>query len=695
MTSSRWVDTEADVGASIRAQAKVRIIVGLPVILIMLITVWYWGSPYGSTALGVLGVVAGLHISYIFVAQGLATRLRPFFAAEQLVVATAILDPLILSGWLTMMGESGGLFVCFYLFTILGFGFRIGPRPMFICQIASVASFGAVLAISPIWRQHPLMGSSFLILLIVVPLYATVLIKKLRAARAHAEHESQAKSQLLAKVSHELRTPLSGIVASAQLIAAEAQDKQIARRANTIMGLSKDLLLEIDDLLDTAKYEANGLVLESAPFDLSDLIERLRLTLATTAASKDIDFTIEVDDDIQDFVQGDAHYLSRVFMNLAGNAVKFTDTGKVEISLKLLGNETEQYRLRFSVQDTGIGIPAELHQKVFEPFFQISQGTARKHGGTGLGMSLAKEIVSLMGSDILVESEPGKGSLFYFDFKLAKVIKVREQPTNVVGVAAICGKRVLVADDNATNLILIKELLERDRHEVTVAGSGQEALEILNSQVFDIIFLDYNMGEMDGAKVLQIYRFGKLNTAPVFFLTADTTKTTAEVLIDCGAVGVLHKPITSDELRQAISQVCEQTVASSKPGPVHIPLRTVPTQYIDPIMIENLQAFSQRPEFLTQILGTATVDIERNCSSLLTALGAEDIEQVHDRAHALKGVSASVGAVRLASLANKLMRIDRWELKPSSERWRVDITETANRSIADIRNIMLNQVAAT
>lgn len=691
MTSSHSTSIETDVEINVKAQAKVRAKLGFPVLSLGLISVWYWGTPYGSIGHFMVGVIAALHILYIFTALFFALRLRPF-TATQLVVGTAILDPLMLSGWLAMMGESGSLFVCFYLFTVLGFGFRIGPQSMWICQIASIIGFSAVVAVAPIWQQHPLIALSFLILLIVVPMYATILIKKLRDARSHAEQESQAKSQLLAKVSHELRTPLSGIVASAQLITTEANDKSVVKRADTILSLSKDLLLEINDLLDSAKYEANSLVLESALFDLSDVLDHLHLTLASTAAAKGIDFTMNMDEDIQDMVQGDSHYLNRALINIAGNAVKFTEKGKVDVYLKLLENGVDHYRVRFGVRDTGIGIPKELHQDIFEPFFQASGGTTRKYGGTGLGMSLAKEIVTLMGGNLLLESEPGKGSHFHFDLKLPKVTETTQKNAPVANIPIICGKRILIADDNATNLILIKELLERDGHQITVASTGQEALDILSLLNVDLIFLDYNMEDIDGFKVLQIYRFGKLNAAPAFFLTADTTTGTADKLRDCGAIGILHKPITSNGLRQAIAQVFEAEPITIQPGPTPASLKPIPSQYIDHSVIADLQTLCPRPEFLTEVLENAVLDIERNCSALLTALDAENATQIHDSAHALKGVSDSIGAVRLSVLAKKLMKITHWELKPNKDRWKIDIKETGTQSVNCINNVLSNHI---
>ncbi|MBC7503283.1 MAG: hypothetical protein H7315_22725, partial [Herminiimonas sp.] len=468
-------DTDA-IDAAVKAQAKLRVVAGIPVILLGLLAVWHLGTPFGASGNRAVAAIAIVHAIYILAAYFLASRVSRTgrtVRARTLVFATAVLDPLMLSNWLMMTGETGALFVCFYLFTILGFGFRIGRLSMWICQAASLLGFTLVLAIAPVWRLHPILGLSFLLILIVVPVYATGLINNLRIARNRAEFESQAKSQLLAKVSHELRTPLSGIMASAELLSSETSDPQTTMRSGLILRLSSDLLLEINDLLDTAKLEAKALTLESAPFDLHVVMEQIRLTFVSMAVAKHIDFHVSVDPAISQMVSGDAHYLARVLKNLVGNALKFTSTGEVEVALTLISAENHIYRILFSVRDTGIGIPAALHKQIFEPFFQASAGTSRQYGGTGLGMSLAQDIVNLMGSDIVVESVPGTGSRFRIEVNLPVAALPCAESTPAAQVRVTKGKRVRVADDNATNLNLIRELLVLDEHDVAMAANGQ------------------------------------------------------------------------------------------------------------------------------------------------------------------------------------------------------------------------------
>ncbi|MGI4936708.1 MAG: ATP-binding protein, partial [Janthinobacterium lividum] len=547
------IKLDKEAAESIRAQARLRIKLGFPVLLMIALGLCFFDS-HSTEEVWEISAFFVAYSSYNLGALVISRRQRPL-TLRQIVVITAVLDPLLLSAALSLLGDGGQVLICFYLFTILGFGFRIGTTAMWICQASSLVGFTCVTWLVPIWWNNPLMTLANFILLFVVPTYATVLIKKLRDARAFAEHENQAKSQLLANVSHELRTPLTGITSSAMLLKDETRDLQVSRRCDTILRLAKDLMSEIDNLLDSEKYAANALKLEATHFQLRDVMEQLRLTLAPSTVGKGIGFSVSVDERIRSAVSGDAHYLLRVLMNIGGNAVKFTETGRVDINLALVEDHADAYLLRFTCTDTGIGIPAPMHQKVFDRFFQVSGGTTRKYGGTGLGMSIASEIVSLMGGKLTLQSEPGRGSVFSFEIRLLKAISHASRSVAVQPAEVVRGKHILVADDNSTILMLLKEMLERDDHRVTTATSGKGAVDCLSRTVFDLALLDYNMGDIDGATVLQIHRFGKIEPAPCYILTADTTLATARRLKECGALGVLHKPISSDTLRAAIASV--------------------------------------------------------------------------------------------------------------------------------------------
>lgn len=676
-------ETDVDLFESIRTQAKLRMKLGFPVCILMALCLWQWVPSLPS--IGAIHVIS-LFALYILYNLGILYVTHPAsrhqLNARHIAIFTAVMDPLLLSAALPLMGQMGQVFACFYLFIVLGFGFRVGPGAMAICQTAAVVGFGLVTLISPVWRATPGTALSVLFFLLVIPLYARSLVR-LRMACDRAESESRAKTRLLADISHELRTPLTGIVSSAQLMREENEDHHVRKRADTILALSRELMAQINDLLDSAKYGAGALQLEKAPFRMRDIAQQLRMTLAPIALAKGIKLQVSTDERIPVQLLGDAHRLGRVMLNLGANAVKFTDQGEVVIRITLLDENDHACRLLLNCRDTGIGIAPELHHKIFEPFFQASAGTTRKYGGTGLGMSIARDIVTRMGGVMRVQSTPGNGSLFEFDLWLDKLqASAPVQRADGMGVI-LRDKRILLADDNATNLLLTRELLEHDGHRVMTAVDGRTAIDLLSTSSIDLAFLDFNMGDIDGATVLQIYRFGKLNPAPVYILTADVTAATARRLMDSGATGVLHKPVDIDTLRQAIRYLFAAALPPSQGWP-----KPGASGCIDEFAIAGLKELSNDGGFLGRVLNTAVADIETLCTILIDAVRKRDLAVVRDRAHALKGISTSVGAVQLCAIATRLMLLGHAELRRDSLVLAGDIAAASAQSIVALRNIV-------
>jgi len=666
----------------VRTQARVRARLGMPVCLLMLLFLWHWGP--SSPDIGPVQIIPvfALHLVYnlglLHVTRS-ASRCDPHHVA----MFTAVMDPVLLSAGLMLMNQIGQIFACFYLFTILGFGFRIGIAAMHVCQLASIGAFSVMALLNPSWHANPITVISVLLFLGIVPLYAKALITRLQFARQHAESESQVKTRLLATVSHELRTPLTGIVSCAQLMQEESVDLQVRRRADTVLTLSAELLAQINDLLDSAKYGADTLRLAHQPFSMAEVAEHLRCTLGPIALAKAIALRITVDERMPAFFIGDMPMLCRALMNLGGNAVKFTDQGEVNINFTIIGYRPGACHIMCSCEDTGIGIDTAMHQKIFEPFFQASAGANRKYGGTGLGMSIARDIVNRMGGEIHVSSTPGRGSLFEFAIWLntpntAKADAPRPGPTGIVR-----NKRILLADDNATNLMLTCALLERDGHHVLTASSGQEAVRLLSSTEIDLAFLDFNMGDIDGATALQIYRFGKLAPAPTYVLTADNTSATTRRLIDSGAAGVLHKPISLETLRRAVSQ---QFCADAERA-------TVPQEnlidWIDDTVIANLKELGSNDDgFVSRVVNTALTDIRLLSNDLTAALKLQDLPSVLDKAHAIKGVAVSVGAVRLAALAARMSQMEQPGIQQNRLALITEIAEVTMQSMQALRGVV-------
>ena len=691
--------SEAGLRAVLLTQARVRVAIAVPVGVSE--AVLYLASAEGVPAR--MAALSTVYFLYVLVTY-LLVRHHPAVPSRSLLAATAVLDPLALSAWVVVTGEYGALMTAFYLFTILGFGFRVGRPLMYLCQVTAIAGFAMAFLSVPYWQQRPVTWCALLLPLIVVPLYAGTLIRKLRESREHAERESQAKSELLAKVSHELRTPLAGIISATELLASETGQEVVSRRTDTILALANELLQEINDLLDEAKYGAGAVELSTSPVDLQDQLALVRDALGATAAKKGIELRVHLDEAITDPVETDAHLLGRVLLNLASNAVKFTDRGSVRLDVALTGHTPSSYRVRFDVIDTGIGIPESFRARMFQPFSQVDQGASRKYGGTGLGLTLSKKIVELMGGKLEFESEERRGTRFWFELQFARSTAPALARPSAQGALPVAPMRILVAEDNETNLLLLQELLEKDGHLVATATSGMEALDTLSQRDFDLLLLDYNLGDMDGVRVLQTYRFGRRVTAPTLFLTADTTKLTAARLKEADGAGVLYKPITLAKLRTALRDVArtlgaegrsfEQISEAAEPAEVvragRPQLAAVSVNALDESTIEELKTVSSRPEFFPRLLAEAENDMVRNSQLVIEALGQGGHAPVRDFAHALKGVSANVGAVRLQALAAKIMATPREELDATRERWIADLRDTLRLTVAALRKEVAN-----
>lgn len=639
-------------------------------------------GPYQSSlSIAVVLAMFCFYATYALGARYLATH-EGFLTNWELVLITAVIDPLMLSMWLYFAGESSTLVVGFYLFTTMGFGFRVGALPMHICQITSLAGFGLVVMTSDYLGQYLLFVASHAILLIVVPLYAASLIKRIQTAKQAAEFESRAKSQLLAKVSHELRTPLTGIVADAQLLEVEAPNAATVSRARSIQNLASTLDSEIRQLLDlsTADGRATANREPAQTFSLAYTATNVLKSMRSIVGGKAVQVELDFDERIKLPVVGHHQQLVAVLTNLAGNAVKFTDSGSVTLRMHLKQVDGQAYRIWFGVEDTGIGIAPEFHDKIFQPFFQVESGAHRKYGGTGLGISIARELVQKMGGELKVDSDLGHGSVFHFELSLPVDASEADVGATVrkTDMTKVTGKRVLVADDNATNLALMKEMLLKDGHQVTAVDKGYDAIVKLSANTYDMIFLDYNMGDVDGATVYQTYAYSRINVAPTFFITADTTEMTTKLLEDLGVTGVIYKPLTFEKLRAAFEQVFPgegvpvkaEPIANKRPA---VELSAVPVEFVDMAVIEGLREIKDTPEFLHKIISDATSDISELSRQMAQSIAAVDLLQVHRQAHAMKGVSLNVGAVRLAALSERLMTMSHDMLGGDPTRWQGEL----------------------
>ena len=380
-----------------------------------------------------------------------------------------------------------------------------------------------------------------------------------REMAVKAEMASQAKSQFLANMSHEIRTPLNGVMGMLELLGQTELTRRQRYFAETARNSGEALLRIINDILDFSKIEAGRLELEAIPFDLRDAVEETVLLLAEKAHAKGLEIACHLDSDVPVSVCGDPMRLRQILVNLIANAVKFTDEGEVVVRVHLLSDSRDEAELRFEVSDTGIGVSPAYRRRIFEAFSQEDQSTTRKYGGTGLGLAICRQLAELMGGQIGLESEPGKGSTFWFTVRLKKTSQI--QPTLKTVPGLLRGLRVLIVDDNKTN----REILH---HQVLSWGmrnggaeSGQRALELLRRAVkeqdpYDVVILDYHMPGMDGLQAAQTMQEDEtLQDIPRILLTSVDQNLCEEDMRRADISAWLTKPARSSQLYDCLVSV--------------------------------------------------------------------------------------------------------------------------------------------
>jgi PAS domain S-box-containing protein len=387
--------------------------------------------------------------------------------------------------------------------------------------------------------------------------------KMLVEAKTQAEASSTAKSHFLANMSHEIRTPMNAIMGYSDLLAEEGLTDEQADYVNIICNSGKHLLQVIDDILDFSKIEAGKLDIEKHECSLKQLLAVIESMIAPLTAEKDLEFEISKGSNLPANIQTDMARLQQCLINVVNNAIKFTKEGHVHLNVSLQDKNDQSY-IRFDIEDTGIGIPEERRHAIFESFTQADGSTSRKYGGTGLGLTITKQLVELLGGELTLTSQDGKGSTF--SIVIATGLDVTKQPlldrcsiedhTNIAkeqtGQPEVSG-RVLVAEDVRTNQMLIKTLLERMGLEVTIAVDGQEALQMALAEKFDLILMDIHMPRMDGYKATDALRKEGITT-PIVALTANAMKGDEEKCIDAGCDDYLAKPINRNDLLEKVSK---------------------------------------------------------------------------------------------------------------------------------------------
>ena len=478
---------------------------------------------------------------------------------------------------------------------------------------------------------------------------------KARRLALEADAANAAKTSFIANLTHELRTPLNAVIGMSDLLLDMELGKEQRETAEIVTTSARSLLGVINDILDFSKIEAGKLDLEYEAFHLADTVQGMADTFIFQLRQKGLEFALDMDDALPDFVVGDQARLHQILVNLVGNALKFTEKG--EVSLKVFRdtdgeNSSEPGLVRFEVTDTGIGIPSHIQEKLFQAFTQADTSTARKYGGTGLGLNIARQLVEKMGGHMGVESVEKEGSTFWFTvlFEKADEAQIAEARDAVQsGVGGLTRKqardlRILLVEDNMVNQAVAIGMLKKLGYAAQAVADGKEALKILSDTDFDLVFMDVQMPIMGGLEATNLIREGKAGrrnkSVPIIAMTAHATQKDRQACLDAGMDDYIPKPISS----QLIQETMNRTLASV--------MLDRPEEILEPFSMEKLiLSLAGDIEMAGEILDVFVSDTRIRLKTITGALHNYDFEFVVQEGGAIECGAQNVFSEGMVSLS--------------------------------------------